>query len=437
MLVGPAAAGVVTHSGGTVMASRLHPAERRAITVQSISATGETSLGLIVTVTFEGDIERYLGQGDLRTALVALLLVPGSPNQAPGGVLDGGGGSSAVRVPVLRRGAVERATINTYSPEQVQHMLTAGQATVLRSGNQLTFYISPAAVAHVAQVKLKVFARTPARGALWHAILNTKPAALATATIDQSKLTCTQLRGAGSGLSRVLATAVEPELHSQQTVRAELKSDIAAFARIHHAAPNVSKSALTGALRDTVARIGRLNIEVSNLSKLIAQINGLIKTCAPPPPPPPVTTTTTTVTSPPPPPPPPPITVVQTDAGLSQYMASEPGLTTSSTSPSGLPVIDVNDQVHYQRFEGLGAAMTDSSAWLIYDELPAQQRTALMQALFGDPRAQNSLGAPAIHLNFLRVGIGADRCDDHHRALQLRRQQQSGRSDPDQLLDRS
>src|SRR5207237_3871545 len=51
-------------------------------------------------------------------------------------------------------------------------------------------------------------------------------------------------------------------------------------------------------------------------------------------------------------------------------------------------------------FTGVGAAMTDSSAWLIYDELDPATRGRLMDALFG----------PAgIHLNFVRVPIaGSD-----------------------------
>ncbi len=113
-------------------------------------------------------------------------------------------------------------------------------------------------------------------------------------------------------------------------------------------------------------------------------------------------TTTTTATVAAPPPPPPPVTVVQTDPAQSQYMAAQPALTPTADPPPGLPVITVNDQVRYQRFAGLGAAMTDSSAWLIYNKLSPDARLALMQDLFG-----NGGTAPAIHLNFLRVAMGA------------------------------
>ena len=70
----------------------------------------------------------------------------------------------------------------------------------------------------------------------------------------------------------------------------------------------------------------------------------------------------------------------------------------SSTPPAQLPVIRVEDRVHYQRITGFGAAMTDSSAWLIHDQLPPPARVALMNQLF----------APSgIHLSFVRVPMGA------------------------------
>lgn len=99
--------------------------------------------------------------------------------------------------------------------------------------------------------------------------------------------------------------------------------------------------------------------------------------------------------------------VVQTDSGLSQLMAPQPGVPFSTTAPSGVPVIDVDDGTRYQRFTGVGGTMTDSAAWLIYDELASPERLALMQALFGSPGLQGQNGVPALHLNFLRIAMGA------------------------------
>ena len=122
--------------------------------------------------------------------------------------------------------------------------------------------------------------------------------------------------------------------------------------------------------------------------------------------------------APPPPPPPPPragslrirsaatvpprtprVSVIQTSADLTQGLVSLPGLQFAPGAPPlGVPVVRVNDTVRYQLFTGVGAALTDSSAWLIWDELPPPARSALLRALFG---------RSGIGLNFLRVPIGA------------------------------
>jgi glucosylceramidase len=88
-------------------------------------------------------------------------------------------------------------------------------------------------------------------------------------------------------------------------------------------------------------------------------------------------------------------------------MAPQPALTFSATKPSGVPIIGVNDQTRFQEFKGLGGSMTDSSAWLISNKMSADQRAALLQELFGQSTSGSGLAAPAIHLNFLRVGVAA------------------------------
>ena len=68
-----AAGGIVTQFERLgVRAPGLTAAERSAITLKEISATADPSLGLIVTATFQGNVERYLGQGGLAHGLVAL-----------------------------------------------------------------------------------------------------------------------------------------------------------------------------------------------------------------------------------------------------------------------------------------------------------------------------------------------------------------------------
>jgi glucosylceramidase len=90
--------------------------------------------------------------------------------------------------------------------------------------------------------------------------------------------------------------------------------------------------------------------------------------------------------------------VVQTSASLSQSLAQLPDLEFGSATAVPEPVIRVDAGVRYQRVGGFGAAMTDTSAWLIERKTPVAAREALMSELFG----------PAgIHLNFVRVPMGA------------------------------
>lgn len=92
------------------------------------------------------------------------------------------------------------------------------------------------------------------------------------------------------------------------------------------------------------------------------------------------------------------VEVVQTSADLSQALTPLPGIEFGPAVSGSEPVISVNSATQFQTVHGFGASMTDSSAWLIEDELPAAARNALMAQLF----------APSgIHLNFVKVPIGA------------------------------
>ena len=94
----------------------------------------------------------------------------------------------------------------------------------------------------------------------------------------------------------------------------------------------------------------------------------------------------------------PTVQVAQTTANLSQRLTRLANVRFGGAAPAGIPAISVNAGIRYQRVTGVGVAMTDSSAWLIYDELSGATRTALMYDLFG---------ANGIRLNFTLVPIGA------------------------------
>ncbi len=62
------------------------------------------------------------------------------------------------------------------------------------------------------------------------------------------------------------------------------------------------------------------------------------------------------------------VSVTQTNADLSQALTTLPQLRFRPGSPSRrLRVITIDDTQRFQTMQGFGAAMTDTSAWLIWD----------------------------------------------------------------------
>ena len=373
------------------------PAESRALSVASVSAVGDESLGLLVTVRFKGDIERYLGQGNLTGGLLALMLYDPSSSASPTGLVADGGGFAATLFPVAtrdgKRMTVAHRVVNAFSPDRVLRMVTPGQVNVFRTGNQVTFYLGGLGLTQPVDVKLKIFSRNPTAAkhtvpvrtlttSVWRTLVRTTPTAFTSMTVNPAQLTVVQLQTLRAKLATVLADGLKPELHQQQRAQTALKSQIAHYATAGDLL-QVSRSTLVADLRRAAAGVTHLKAKIAQLTKLVGRVDALVAATARP-----------------------PVTVVQTDPGLSQELAAQTGLVTSTVEPQGVPLIDVNEGVRYQQFTGVGAAMTDSSAWLI-SQLTPSTRLALTQALFGSPGLTNALGVPAIHLNFLRVGIGA------------------------------
>ncbi len=71
-------------------------------------------------------------------------------------------------------------------------------------------------------------------------------------------------------------------------------------------------------------------------------------------------------------------------------------MSAQSSAPADV-VIDIHSK--YQTMVGFGAAMTDSSAWLLQNKLNASQRGALLHELYGPP--------PNLNFNMARLTIGA------------------------------
>jgi glucosylceramidase len=90
--------------------------------------------------------------------------------------------------------------------------------------------------------------------------------------------------------------------------------------------------------------------------------------------------------------------VLETTTDLSKRLSRMPDVTFHRGVPKRMWVIHVDDTVRYQRLIGVGAAMTDSSAWLIWTKLRPAARDQLMRNLFSQS---------GDHLTFLRVPMAA------------------------------
>src|SRR5216684_477983 len=94
----------------------------------------------------------------------------------------------------------------------------------------------------------------------------------------------------------------------------------------------------------------------------------------------------------------PTVQVWLTTSDGSNQLTPQANLTFGSNTGNS-STITVNEYQELQQMDGFGAAVTDSSAWLIYNKMSTSQRNALMQQLF-DPNQ-------GIGISFVRIPMGA------------------------------
>jgi glucosylceramidase len=99
------------------------------------------------------------------------------------------------------------------------------------------------------------------------------------------------------------------------------------------------------------------------------------------------------------------VAVYQTTPDLQRALQKQRSLSFAS-SPATTPVIAIHDQQRFQTMDGFGAAMTDSSAWLLEQQLSASQRRQVMRKLFD---SRHGIG-----VSFLRVPLGASDLSLNH-----------------------
>lgn len=104
-----------------------------------MSAAGQEPSGLVVTVTFRGNLQQAIGRRDLKNAAVAMILEPKSAGPAEAAVVTQGPGAI---------GQTLRRTRST-------------QVGVVRAGRILEFFVHGPGVSQVGQVVVKAFAVRP------------------------------------------------------------------------------------------------------------------------------------------------------------------------------------------------------------------------------------------------------------------------------------
>jgi hypothetical protein len=136
-------AGSVTGSdpAGDVTAPGLTPAERAAIDLVSVRATGREGLGVVVTATFKGNFTGLIGSGHLKDAAAVLVLKGKTAGSSAGVVSLGAGGE----------GTVLRHTRST-------------KVGAVRNGRQVTFFVAGPGYGSVASVGVEVLVNPPALG---------------------------------------------------------------------------------------------------------------------------------------------------------------------------------------------------------------------------------------------------------------------------------
>ena len=121
-------------------AGKLTAAERKALQIVSVQASGADQGGMIVTATFKGNIEKALGRGHLKRGLVAVLLHRKTGGRTPLGIATSGAG---------------------YLGRTLTNTGRSARAGVLRNGRKLVFFLSGGGfeVSDFRNPEVKAFAR--------------------------------------------------------------------------------------------------------------------------------------------------------------------------------------------------------------------------------------------------------------------------------------
>lgn len=125
-------------AGGT--GAPLTPGERRALHIVSVGVAAQDPSGLVVTVTFRGNLQQAIGRGHLKNAAVVMILKP------------------------KMAGSAAAAAVLTQGPGAIGQTLRKTRSTdvgVVRTGRIFEFFIHGPGASQVGQVLVKSFATKP------------------------------------------------------------------------------------------------------------------------------------------------------------------------------------------------------------------------------------------------------------------------------------
>jgi hypothetical protein len=140
VLPAPASAVVKGDRAGDAKAGGITAAERRALDLVRVEAIGEAG-GLVVTATFRGDVAQRIGRGNLRRAVVGLVLRP-----------KRGARASATAAPT--RPALLATTGPTGRAKTISKTRSRSVAAV-RRGREVTFFILGSGLENVGRLEVK------------------------------------------------------------------------------------------------------------------------------------------------------------------------------------------------------------------------------------------------------------------------------------------
>ncbi len=104
-----------------------------------------------------------------------------------------------------------------------------------------------------------------------------------------------------------------------------------------------------------------------------------------------------------------PVEVWLSTADQRQLLARQPNVVPAAGGGPAPAEVVVDLGQHYQTMVGFGAALTDSSAWLLYSQLGSRQRQAVLRDFFGPP--------PGLNFRLLRLSIGGSDFSLRHYTL--------------------